>query len=198
MTSLGEFAFACLNFWQESAAREQSDRKRSDRLTKRYGALLRLSKCLTSAQPEDRVTSITAELRPVPAAVSVQSPLQILCFDLSVVRQRVIRCLVYATTEKALIRRCSRVRAVWRSRNVRTRFMVRRCSPFWVEAHQDSNSEELIPTPLRGYSLISKESLWRPDIVGTGLVLGFRQEGIGSTMRDKNERIESSTKIVRN
>src|SRR5271166_5678521 len=65
MTSLGEFAFACLNFWQESAAREQSDRKRSDRLTKRYGTLLRLSKCLASARPEDLVTSVTAELLPV-------------------------------------------------------------------------------------------------------------------------------------
>src|SRR5208337_499192 len=65
MTSLAEFAFASPNYWQESAGREQSDWKRSDRLTKRYGALLRLSKCLKSARPEDLVTSVTAELRPV-------------------------------------------------------------------------------------------------------------------------------------
>src|SRR5271157_1801489 len=32
---------------------------------KRYEALLRLSKCLTAARPEDLVTSIAAELRPV-------------------------------------------------------------------------------------------------------------------------------------
>jgi len=65
MTSLAEFAFAAPSFWQESAAREQSDSQRSDRLTKRYRALLRLSRCLTSARPEDLVTGITAELRPV-------------------------------------------------------------------------------------------------------------------------------------
>src|SRR5271157_463414 len=65
MTSLAEFAFSPPNFWQESAAREESDNKRSERLTKRYGALLRLSKCLKSARPEDLVTSVTAELRPV-------------------------------------------------------------------------------------------------------------------------------------
>src|SRR5271166_6778599 len=63
MTSLAEFAFAAPSFWQESAAREQSDSQRSDRLTKRYRALLRLSRCLTSARPEDLVTSISAELR---------------------------------------------------------------------------------------------------------------------------------------
>src|SRR5208283_4688451 len=65
MASLAEFTFAPPNFWQESAARQQSDRKRSDGLMKRYEALLRVSKCLTSAQPEDLVTRIAAELRPV-------------------------------------------------------------------------------------------------------------------------------------
>src|SRR5208283_968652 len=65
MASLAEFTFAPPNFWPESAAREQSDRKRSDRLMKRYEALLRVSRYLASAQPEDLVTRIAAGLRPV-------------------------------------------------------------------------------------------------------------------------------------
>src|SRR5208337_2011458 len=70
----------------------------------------------------------------------------------------------------------------------RTRRLVSRCSPFWLEAHRDSNSEELVSTPLERIFPGSRESFSRPDIVGTGLVLGFPQGGIGSTMRDKDER----------
>src|SRR5271169_1157641 len=49
----------------EAAAQEESDRNQSDAFMKRYEVLLRLSRCLTSARPEDLVTSVTAELRPV-------------------------------------------------------------------------------------------------------------------------------------
>jgi len=65
MATLAEFTPAPPHFWPEAAAQEESDKKRSDALMKRYEALLRLSKCLTAARPEDLVTSIAAELRPV-------------------------------------------------------------------------------------------------------------------------------------
>src|SRR5271165_6645110 len=65
MASLIEFTPTPSRFWSGIAAPEESDRKRSDMFMKRYEALLRLSRCLTSARPEDLVTGITAELRPV-------------------------------------------------------------------------------------------------------------------------------------
>ena len=63
MASLIEFTPTPSRFWSGIAAPEESDRKRSDMFMKRYEALLRLSRCLTSARPEDLVTSISAELR---------------------------------------------------------------------------------------------------------------------------------------
>src|SRR5271167_515594 len=65
MASLVEFTPTPPQFWPEAAAQEESDRNRSDAFIKRYEVLLRLSRCLTSARPEDLVTSIAAELRPV-------------------------------------------------------------------------------------------------------------------------------------
>jgi formate hydrogenlyase transcriptional activator len=65
MATLVEFTPTPSRFWTGIAALEESDRKRSDMFMKRYEALLRLSRCLTSAQPEELVTSISAELRPV-------------------------------------------------------------------------------------------------------------------------------------
>src|SRR5271165_6410717 len=65
MASLVEFAPAPSRFWPAIAAQEESDRNRSDAFMKRYEVLLRLSRCLTSARPEDLVASIAAELRSV-------------------------------------------------------------------------------------------------------------------------------------
>ncbi len=65
MATLVEFTPTPSRFWPGIAAPEESDRKRSDMFMKRYEALLRLSHCLTLAQPEKLVTSISAELRPV-------------------------------------------------------------------------------------------------------------------------------------
>jgi len=65
MASLIEFASTSSRVWPAIAAQEASDRKRPDMFMKRYEALLRLSRCLTSAQPEELVTSISAELRQV-------------------------------------------------------------------------------------------------------------------------------------
>src|SRR5271166_3425932 len=65
MASLVEFTPTPPHFWPEAAAQEKSDRNRSDAFMKRYEVLLRLSRCLTSARPEDLVNSIAAELRPV-------------------------------------------------------------------------------------------------------------------------------------
>jgi len=64
MASLVEFTPPPPQFWPEAAAQEESDRNRSDGFMKRYEVLLRLSRRLTSARPEDLVTSIAAELRP--------------------------------------------------------------------------------------------------------------------------------------
>ena len=63
MSSLVEFTLAPSNFWPEAAAQEESGKRRSDTLMRRYEVLLRLPKCLTSARPEDLVTRIAAELR---------------------------------------------------------------------------------------------------------------------------------------
>src|SRR5271157_5448950 len=63
MATLVEFTPTPSRFWPGIAAPEESDRKPSDMFMKRYEALLRLSRCLTSAQPEELVTSISAELR---------------------------------------------------------------------------------------------------------------------------------------
>src|SRR5271169_4007205 len=65
MASLVEFTPTPPQFWPEAAAQEESDRNQSDAFMKRYEVLLRLSRCLTSARPEDLVTSIAAQLRPV-------------------------------------------------------------------------------------------------------------------------------------
>ena len=65
MPSLVEFTPAPPQFWPETAAQEESDRNQLDAFMKRYEVLLRLNRCLTSARPEDLVTSIAAELRPV-------------------------------------------------------------------------------------------------------------------------------------
>src|SRR5271157_3094103 len=65
MASLAEFTSAPPNFWPAVAAQDESETKRSDTFMRRYEALLRLSGCLTSARPEDLVTSIATELRPV-------------------------------------------------------------------------------------------------------------------------------------
>jgi len=65
MASLVEFAPAPSRFWPAIAAQEESDRNRPDAFVKRYEVLLRLSRCLTSARPEDLVNSIAAELRMV-------------------------------------------------------------------------------------------------------------------------------------
>src|SRR5208337_2880067 len=65
MATLIEFTPTPSRFWPGIAAPEESDRKPSDMFMKRYEALLRLSRCLTSAQPEELVSSISAELRPV-------------------------------------------------------------------------------------------------------------------------------------
>ena len=65
MATLVEFTPTPSRFWPGISAPEESDRKRSDMFMKRYEALLRLSRCLRSARPEDLVTSISAELRPV-------------------------------------------------------------------------------------------------------------------------------------
>src|SRR5271169_4138235 len=65
MASLVEFTPTPPQFWPEAAAQEESDRNQSHAFMKRYEVLLRLSRCLTSARPEDLVTSIAAQLRPV-------------------------------------------------------------------------------------------------------------------------------------
>src|SRR5271157_6611943 len=65
MASLAEFTPTPPHFWPKATAQEESDRNRSDAFRKRYEMLRRLSGCLTSARPEDLVTSIAAELRPV-------------------------------------------------------------------------------------------------------------------------------------
>jgi len=65
MATLVEFMPTPSRSWPGIADAEESDGKRSDMFMKRYEALLRLSQCLKSARPEDRVTSIAAELRPV-------------------------------------------------------------------------------------------------------------------------------------
>ncbi len=65
MASLVEFAPTPSRPWPGIAAQEESDRKRSDAFMRRYEMLLRLNRCLTSARPEDLVTSLAAELRPV-------------------------------------------------------------------------------------------------------------------------------------
>src|SRR5271165_5628578 len=65
MATLAEFTPAPPHFRPEAAAQEESDRNRSDAFMKRYEMLLRVSRCLTSARPEDMVASIAAELRPV-------------------------------------------------------------------------------------------------------------------------------------
>src|ERR1700679_3147617 len=65
MASLAELTPTPGHFWPEAAAQEKSDSRRSDVYMKRYEALLRLSSCLTSTRPEDWVTNITVELRPV-------------------------------------------------------------------------------------------------------------------------------------
>ncbi len=67
MATLVEFTPTPSRFWPgiSAPAPEESDRKRSDMFMKRYEALLRLSRCLTSARPEELVISISAELRPV-------------------------------------------------------------------------------------------------------------------------------------
>ncbi len=65
MASIVQFTPAPSRFWPAIAAQEEADRKPSDMLMRRYEALLRLSKCLTSARPEDMVNSIAAELRSV-------------------------------------------------------------------------------------------------------------------------------------
>ena len=51
--------------------------------------------CWTDSPMTTSFHSTRSSLWPVLTAVSVHGPLQILCFDLSVVRQRVICCLVY-------------------------------------------------------------------------------------------------------
>src|SRR5271169_6146493 len=48
--------------------------------------------------------------------------------------------------------------------------LVSRCSPVWLEAHR--------------------------DIVGTGLVLGFRQRGIGSTMLTRTTESSTSEELI--
>src|SRR5271166_1287572 len=65
MASLVEFTPTPPQFWPEAAAQEESDRNQSDAFMKRYEVLLRLSRCLTPARPEDLVNSIAAELRMV-------------------------------------------------------------------------------------------------------------------------------------
>lgn len=65
MASLAEFTPTPQHFWLEAAAREESDKRRSDTFMKRYEALLRLSRCLTSTRPEELVMAITGDLRPV-------------------------------------------------------------------------------------------------------------------------------------
>jgi formate hydrogenlyase transcriptional activator len=65
MASLAEFTPTPQHFWPEASAQEESDKRRSDAFMKRYEALLRLSKCLTSARSDDFVTSIAGELHPV-------------------------------------------------------------------------------------------------------------------------------------
>src|SRR5208283_3422484 len=64
MASLAEFPPAASGFWSQTPGQDESDENRSDTLRKRYETLLRLSKCLTSARPEDLVTTLAAELRP--------------------------------------------------------------------------------------------------------------------------------------
>ena len=65
MASLVEFTPTSSRSWPEIAPQEESDRKRSDAFMKRYEMLLRLSRCLTSARPEDLVTTLAVEVRPV-------------------------------------------------------------------------------------------------------------------------------------
>ena len=65
MASLVEFTPTSSRSWPEIALQEESSRKRSDDFMKRYEMLLRLSRCLTSARPEDLVTTLAAELRSV-------------------------------------------------------------------------------------------------------------------------------------
>jgi len=66
MASLAEFPHSVpSNFWSGIGAVEESDSKRSDTLTGRYEALLRLSRCLSSTRSEDLATRIAAELRAV-------------------------------------------------------------------------------------------------------------------------------------
>src|SRR5271169_2847991 len=65
MASVVEFPPAAPGFWSPTAGQDESNKKRSDTLRKRYETLLRLSKGLTSSRPEDVVTTLAAELRPV-------------------------------------------------------------------------------------------------------------------------------------
>src|SRR5208283_4609229 len=65
MASLIEFAPTPSRFWPEIAFQEESGRKQTDAFMKRYETLLRLSRCLMSARPDDLATNIAAELRPV-------------------------------------------------------------------------------------------------------------------------------------
>src|SRR5208337_5214049 len=54
---------------------------------------------LDGLRDDDIVPFHVLQLRPVLTAVSIQRTLQILCFDLSVVCQRVIGCLVYQSVQ---------------------------------------------------------------------------------------------------
>ena len=54
MATLAEFTPVPPHSWPQAAAQEESDRNRSDMLRKRYEALPRLSRCLTSADQEIR------------------------------------------------------------------------------------------------------------------------------------------------
>src|SRR5271166_2927066 len=65
MASLVELAPTPSRSWPGIAAQEKSDGNRPDAFLRRYEMLLRLNRCLTSARPEDLVTSIAAELRMV-------------------------------------------------------------------------------------------------------------------------------------
>src|SRR5208337_2723795 len=65
MTSLADVTPPPPHFWPETPTQEQSDRKPSDTLMKRYETLLRLSRCLSSARSEDLVTNLASALRPV-------------------------------------------------------------------------------------------------------------------------------------
>src|SRR5271166_6732076 len=65
MASLVELAPTPSRSWPGIAAQEKSDGNRPDAFLRRYEMLLRLNRCLTSARPEDLVTSIAAQLRPI-------------------------------------------------------------------------------------------------------------------------------------